>query len=109
MPEADEIPEFIEKLSNLRIKDGESLSLKCSVKGTPEPQVEWTKNGQILRSSDIMDLKYKNGVATLAIGEVYPEDEGDYVCKATNLAGTTTTRCKLTVIRKYTLIYSTIN
>ncbi|RWS15514.1 twitchin-like protein, partial [Dinothrombium tinctorium] len=98
LPEQDSAPEFEEKLSNLTIKDGEPLLLKCVVKGVPEPKVEWTKNGEILRSSDIMDLKYKNRVATLSIGEVYPEDEGEYVCKATNSEGSTTTKCRLTVI-----------
>ncbi|XP_053200690.1 twitchin-like isoform X3 [Panonychus citri] len=99
LPEdAESIPEFMEKLSDLEIKDGDSLLLKCSIKGVPEPQVEWSKNDEILRSSDIIDLKYKNGVASLAIGEVFPEDEGEYVCKATNSQGTVTTKCKLTVI-----------
>jgi len=48
-----------------------------------------------------LDLKYKNGVATLAINEVFPEDEGQYVCEATNSMGTAKTLCKLTVKRKY--------
>ena len=100
--ENDTLPEFIEKLSStLSIKDGESLLLKCSVKGVPEPQIEWSKNGEVLHSSDIMDLKYKNGVANLSIGEVFPEDEGEYTCKATNAVGSVTTKCKLIVIRKY--------
>jgi len=48
-----------------------------------------------------LDLKYKNGVATLSINEVFPEDEGQYVCEATNSMGTAKTMCKLTVKRKY--------
>lgn len=52
---------------------------------------------QILNSSDIIDLKYKNKIATLSIKEVYPEDEGEYVCKATNSLGVAQTKCKLTV------------
>lgn len=104
--EAECTPEFVDKLHDLTIKDGESLLLKCHVKAVPEAQIEWTKNGEILRSSDIIDLKYKNGVASLAIGEVFPEDEGDYVCKATNSQGTGETRCKLTVIRKFDILPS---
>lgn len=48
-----------------------------------------------------MDLKYKNGVATLTINEVFPEDEGVYTCTATNSIGSTETSSKLTIQRKY--------
>lgn len=93
-------PEFVEQLKDVKIKDGQPLALKVSVTGDPEPKVEWFKNNTPLSSSDIMDLKYKNRVATLNIGEVYPEDEGEYMCKATNSQGTVRTKCKLTVIGK---------
>ncbi|XP_023233613.1 myosin light chain kinase, smooth muscle-like [Centruroides sculpturatus] len=91
-------PSFKEQLKDTKIKDGESLTLKCVVSGIPEPQVEWLKNGEKLFSSDIIDLKYKNNVAMLSIGEVFPEDDGDYVCRATNSLGTAATKCKLTVL-----------
>jgi len=55
---------------------------------------------QVLSSSDILDLKYRNGTATLSINEVYPEDEGLYKCKATNSLGTAETTCRLTVQSK---------
>lgn len=50
-----------------------------------------------------IDLKYKGGIATLTIKEVFPEDEGTYVCTATNSIGSVTTTCKLTINRKYKL------
>ncbi|GLH11531.1 Titin, partial [Gryllus bimaculatus] len=90
-------PEFTAKLADLTVNDGESLLLNCSVTGDPEPQVTWSKNGQPLSSSDIVDLKYKGGVASLSINEVFPEDEGEYCCEATNSIGAVKTKCKLTV------------
>ncbi|KAH9366474.1 hypothetical protein HPB48_022308 [Haemaphysalis longicornis] len=58
------------------------------------------KHLQPLKSSDIVSLKYKNREASLSIGEVYPEDEGEYVLVATNAEGKAETRSKLTVLRK---------
>lgn len=94
-------PTFSKALKNLQIRDGETLTLECSVSGDPEPQISWSKNGKTISSSEIMDLKYKNGVAKLTINEIFPEDEGLYVCTATNSVGSTDTQCKLTIIREY--------
>lgn len=121
-------PEFSCPLTDKSVQDGESFEINCTVKGDPEPHVTWTKNGKVkysksfkneffsspthlkayyfqpltqaLTSSEAVDLKYKNGVATLKIGEIFPEDEGVYVCTATNSEGSVETSCKLTVKRK---------
>lgn len=82
----------------LDIKDGEMLALKCTVKGDPEPQVQWYKGTELLSSSDIIDLRYRQGLASLTINEVFPEDEGLYACKATNSFGTVETKCKLKIL-----------
>lgn len=94
-------PAFTKSLKNQSIRDGERLVLECSVNGDPDPQISWCKNGKTISSSEIMDLKYKNGVAKLTINEIFPEDEGLYVCTATNSIGSTDTQCQLTVIRMY--------
>ncbi|GFR08100.1 twitchin, partial [Trichonephila clavata] len=90
-------PKFLQSLGDRTVQDGESVTLKCTISGDPEPQVEWTKNGKALHSSKEISLKYKTGVATLSIEEVYPEDAGEYVCKATNSIGEVSTKCKLQV------------
>lgn len=97
MPADSSAPKFTTPLKNLTVKDGEALTLTCVVAGEPEPKVNWYKGSEQLASSDIISLKYKNREATLQIGEVYPEDEGEYICKATNAEGTAETKCKLTV------------
>ncbi|CAH1969101.1 unnamed protein product [Acanthoscelides obtectus] len=90
-------PAFTKTLSDLTVNDGDSLTLTAHVKGDPDPQIVWSKNGKALSSSEVVDLKYKNGIAKLHINEVYPEDEGEYVCKATNSMGEVQTKCKLTI------------
>lgn len=53
----------------------------------------------------MVDLKYRNGLATLNIAEVFPEDEGEYVCRASNSLGTVESKCRLTITRKFVIIY----
>lgn len=99
-------PDFTEPLKDLEVNDGEALTLQCSVNGDPEPQITWSKNGKAISSSEIMNLKYKNGIATLTINEVYPEDEGVYTCTATNSIGATDTKCNLKIKRKPIILFT---
>ncbi|XP_013148822.1 PREDICTED: twitchin isoform X2 [Papilio polytes] len=78
-------------------RDAAPLLLSCSVRGDPDPRVEWYKDGKPLHSSDVVNLKYKNSVASLAIAEVFPEDEGVYSLKAINSQGEVETKCNVTV------------
>ena len=68
--------------------------------GDPLPQVTWTKDGKPLTSNDIMEVKYKNGVASLTVEEIYPEDAGRYACKATNAKGAVETSSRVKVTPK---------
>ena len=94
-------PVFEDKMpSELAVRDGEALALRCQVRGDPDPKTAWSKNGEPLSSSDVVDLKFRNNVASLVIAEVFPEDEGLYECRAYNSMGEVTTTCKVTVTRK---------
>ena len=94
-------PSFLSGLNpNMEIIDGTRLELKVSVKGDPLPQVTWTKEGKDLASNDIMEVKYKNGVALLIVNEIYPEDSGKYTCKATNAKGSVETSSTIKVTPK---------
>jgi hypothetical protein len=92
-------PSFLTGLKpTLEIKDGNRLELSVSVKGDPDPQVTWTKDGKAISSSEIMEVKYKNGKATVLINEVFPEDAGRYTCRATNTKGSVETSSKVVVL-----------
>jgi len=80
------------------IKDGSRLELKVQVKGDPDPQVTWLKDGTPISSNEIMEVKYKNGCASVIINEVFPEDGGKYTCKATNTKGSVETSSKVIII-----------
>jgi Immunoglobulin I-set domain len=92
-------PSFLTGLKpDLSIRDGARLELQVAVKGDPDPQVTWTKDGAAIASSEIMEVKYKNGTASVTINEVFPEDGGKYTCRATNTKGSVETSCRVTVL-----------
>jgi len=92
-------PSFLTGLKpELSIKDGSRLELKVQVKGDPDPQVSWLKDGKPIASNEIMEVKYKNGVASVTINEVFPEDGGKFTCKATNTKGSVETSSKVTIL-----------
>ena len=64
----------------------------------PRSKVTWTRDGAPLSSTPSMEVKYKNGVASVVIGEVFPEDAGRYACKATNTKGSVETSSKISVL-----------
>jgi len=80
------------------LKDGSRLELSVQVKGDPDPMVTWLKDGKQISSNEIMEVKYKNGLASVIISEVFPEDAGKYTCKATNSKGSVETSSKVTII-----------
>jgi len=80
------------------LKDGSRLEMSVQVKGDPDPMVTWLKDGKQIASNEIMEVKYKNGVASVIINEVFPEDGGKYTCKATNSKGSVETSSKVTII-----------
>ena len=94
-------PSFLSGLHpELEVIDGTRLELKLSVKGDPNPQVTWTKDNKPIASNDIMEVKYKNGFASVIISEIYPEDAGRYACKATNAKGSVETSSRVKVMPK---------
>lgn len=78
-------------------EDGLTLSLHCSVAGSPPPEIRWQIRTAAGRSVDIRGpaaaqagrrrfVAFKNG--TVAIPDFGKEDEGTYTCLAVNEVGT---------------------
>lgn len=81
-------PRFIEKLKPVQLMDGETLRLFCRVIGYPTPKIQWMHNKQILEEIKGIELWQDGaGSCALTISEVFPEDEGEYACYATNKFG----------------------
>lgn len=65
---------------------GQSVKLTCKVTGNPEPQLQWTKDGQTVVPSPSGAQIFQNG-ARLEISKMKVEDTGRYACTARNEAG----------------------
>uniref|UniRef100_A0A1I8JGT9 Titin n=1 Tax=Macrostomum lignano TaxID=282301 RepID=A0A1I8JGT9_9PLAT len=78
---------------------GEDVTLQCLVLGTQPIEVCWLFENQVVAPSNRVQIEYSadSGVCLLKIHRVTLQDSGEYVCEATNIAGTDETFCVLTV------------
>lgn len=66
--------------------------------------MRWLIDGQVLPETDRVNIHYENGVSTLQINQVTPQDQAVYVVEATNKVGKATVSANLVVVRKLTLV-----
>lgn len=97
-------PEFIKELKDLEVKEGDPARLKCKLKADPAPAIEWLVDDDKIRKSNRIHFEFDGENATLFITTTYPEDEGEYTCKASNVAGSELTRAELIVNGKLSIV-----
>lgn len=105
-------PSFIQKIKPVSVMDGEKLYLECKVQGSPIPKVQWFHNNQIIKETkDISILQDNSGICSLTIAEAFPEDGGEYSCKAINSLGEAvcTTQISVEGILIYVYVYIRIS
>jgi len=91
-------PTFVKRLSPVKVMDGESVNLTCIVEGKPTPRVEWYHNDKpIKEGKEITIIQDMEGICSLAITEVFPEDAGEYTCHAINPVGEAICKSSLVV------------
>ena len=81
----------------MTVDEGEKLSLKCHVCGSPPLKIQWMKDRKELVSAGSTRITFSDGTACLEISPVSKHDAGDYLCKATNDAGSEFCKAKVTV------------
>lgn len=103
--EEEEAPRFTMPLRNQTVTDGDRAVLRVFFSGVPAPTVTWYFNSQPVRPGQDFQINVdvRRGESTLVIVEVFPEDEGEYMCKAENPLGTAITHCHLFVRSKLAL------
>lgn len=90
-------PWFKKPLKNQSVVDAEPVRFTVKITGEPKPEVTWWFEGEMLQ--DCEDYQYIDRGETycLYLPETFPEDEGEYMCKAVNSRGTAASTCILTI------------
>uniref|UniRef100_A0A3P9CR64 Ig-like domain-containing protein n=1 Tax=Maylandia zebra TaxID=106582 RepID=A0A3P9CR64_9CICH len=79
------------------VEAGKPARFSVQVSGVPQPQVFWYKNSQEIKQSEFFRISQFDDSCQLEISRVYPEDEGEYTCMATNNGGTVSCSATLTL------------
>merc|ERR1711981_1027509 len=90
-------PKFITQIQSRAVGEGEPVHFNCRVepKHDPKLNITWYHNGKELPSGSRFRITQEFGYIALDILYTYPEDEGEYVCKAKNDLGEDIVKCKL--------------
>ncbi|XP_010787369.1 titin-like, partial [Notothenia coriiceps] len=98
--EAKKAPVFDVPLKPQTVDEGERLSLRCHVVGSPPLKISWMKDRKDLTSAGSTKISFSEGTASLEISPASRHDAGDYLCKAINDAGSEFCKAKVTVKEK---------
>ncbi|XP_045910375.1 myosin light chain kinase, smooth muscle-like [Micropterus dolomieu] len=84
----NEPPAFVLPPRNARVALGGDARLEGKVRGHPEPQVTWYREGRAVIGGERYVVEQSGrGTFSLVVGGVREEDLGRYTCQATNRAG----------------------
>ncbi|XP_021053028.1 hemicentin-1 [Mus pahari] len=72
-------------LEDVKIKEKQSVTLTCEVRGNPVPQITWHKDGQLLQEDEAHHMT--SGGRFLQITNAQMSHTGRYTCLASNIAG----------------------
>lgn len=93
-----EPPRFVGDIVSAVVDEGESVRFETGVepRGDPRLKVEWYRNGQPLPTGSRYHPVFELGFVSLDIEDVYPEDQGEYCCRAFNDHGEAFTKALIT-------------
>ncbi|XP_013207155.1 striated muscle preferentially expressed protein kinase isoform X3 [Microtus ochrogaster] len=98
--ESDFPPVFHIKLKDQVLLEGEAATLLCLPAGCPAPRISWMKDKQSLRSEpSVVIVSCKDGRQLLSIPRAGKRHAGLYECSATNVLGSITSSCTVSVAR----------
>ncbi|XP_077387242.1 palladin [Festucalex cinctus] len=92
-------PTFVQKMSNFRAVEGDTVRLECKVDASPPPQLFWKKDKEMLRIDPARMSLYQDGSGRqcLLLERVSKSDAGWYTLSAINEAGMSTCNARLDI------------
>ncbi|XP_016006515.1 nexilin isoform X2 [Rousettus aegyptiacus] len=90
-------PWFKKPLRNTSVVDSEPVRFTVKVTGEPKPEITWWFEGEILQDGEDYQYIERGETYCLYLPETFPEDEGEYMCKAVNNKGSAASTCILTI------------
>ncbi|XP_068447289.1 nexilin isoform X2 [Clinocottus analis] len=90
-------PWFKKPLKNQSVVDSEPVRFTVKITGEPKPEVTWWFEGEMLQDCEDYQYIERGETSCLYLPETFPEDEGEYMCKAVNSRGTAASTCILTI------------
>nr|XP_039266508.1 muscle M-line assembly protein unc-89-like [Styela clava] len=90
-------PKFTKPPKDVRIAEGETLTLEAEVSGMPSPEVLWSLDGEEISDGDCF---YRNNIAKLVLRNVTMASSGQYMCTAINDAGEDSVACRVRIKQK---------
>lgn len=95
------------QIESVGVGEAEPIHFECKVepKSDPKLRIEWYRNGKLLPSGHRYRTIFDMGFVSLDILYVYPEDSGEYVCRAVNDYGEDFTKATISCKSKFTLIF----
>lgn len=97
-------------VSGTSVINGSFVSFLCIAFGIPQPELMWKKNGELTDlpiSSVPLPTYYIEEQLTL--GNVGPEDGGEYSCVASNEGGTDSASIQLHILGTCTYMYMALH
>ncbi|XP_069489741.1 immunoglobulin-like and fibronectin type III domain-containing protein 1 [Ambystoma mexicanum] len=90
-------PVFIARLKPHVVPSGFDCRMSCAVRGNPEPQITWYKNGKSIAEDPHLWKSNIVGVCSLMVPCITLEDSGEYTVIAKNILGEATCKATLAV------------